>query len=113
MKTSDLVFPGMKRSVVALNRATGEQVWVTNLIGADFVNLVLQDETLFASAYGEVFCLDPLTGQVRWHNKLEGFGTGLVTIALESNYGSGNLSVLAAKRRRDEAAAAVATNATV
>jgi outer membrane protein assembly factor BamB len=31
MKTSDLVFIGIKGSVVALNRATGGQVWATNL----------------------------------------------------------------------------------
>ena len=108
MKTSDLVFIGIKGSVVALNRATGQQVWTTQLKGSDFVNVVLQDGAILASCYGEIFCLDPLTGKALWHNPLKGFGTGLATIATEQNPASGNAPVLAEKRRRDEAAAASA-----
>jgi outer membrane protein assembly factor BamB len=106
MKTSDLVFIGIKGSVVALDRATGQQVWATHLKGSDFVNVVLQDGAVLASCYGEIFCLDQLTGNALWHNRLKGFGTGLVTIATEHNPGGGNAPVLAEKRRRDEAAAA-------
>jgi outer membrane protein assembly factor BamB len=105
MKTSDLVFIGIKGSVVALNRTTGKQVWVTHLKGSDFVNVVLQDGAILASCYGEIFCLDPLTGGGRWHNPLKGFGTGLATIATD------NATVLAAKRRRDEQAEAASTTA--
>jgi len=106
MKTPDLVFIGIKGSVVALNRATGQQVWTTRLKGSDFVNVVLQDGAILASCYGEIFCLDPLTGKTFWHNSLKGFGTGLATIATD------NATVLAAKRRRDEeAATAAATTA--
>jgi len=110
MKTSDLVCIGIKGSVVALNRATGQQVWATHLKGSDFVNVVLQDEAVLASCYGEIFCLDPLTGNARWHNPLKGFGTGLATIATEHDLGSGTAPpVLAEKRRRDEQAAASTT----
>jgi outer membrane protein assembly factor BamB len=105
MKTSDLVFIGIKGSVVALNRATGEQVWATHLKGSDFVNVVVQDGTVLASCYGEIFCLDPFTGNACWHNPLKGFGLGLATIATEHNAGSGNAPALAEKRRRDAAAA--------
>jgi outer membrane protein assembly factor BamB len=108
MKTSDLVFIGIKGSVVALNRATGEQVWATHLKGSDFVNVVLQNEAVLASCYGEIFCLDPLTGNASWHNPLKGFGRGLATMALEGSPGSGAALVLAEKRRRDEQAAASA-----
>lgn len=106
MKTSDLVFIGIKGSVVALNRATGEQVWATHLKGSDFVNIVVQHETVFASCYGEIFRLDPLTGTGLWHNPLKSFGTGLATIATEGGLGNGNAPVLAEKRLRDEQAAA-------
>jgi outer membrane protein assembly factor BamB len=106
MKTSDLVFIGIKGSVVALNRATGQRVWATHLKGSDFVNVCLQNEAVLASCYGEIFCLDPLTGDARWHNPLKGFGTGLATIATERNLGSGNAPVFAEKRRQDEQAAA-------
>ena len=106
MKTLGLVFVGIKGSVVALNRATGQQVWATQLKGADFVNVVLQDGAVLASCRGEIFCLDPRTGIRMWHNPLKGFGTGLATIAADFNPGEGNTPVLAEKRRRDEEAAA-------
>jgi hypothetical protein len=106
MKTAQLIFIGIKGSVVALNRATGQQVWATRLKGSDFVNVVLQDGAVLASCCGEIFCLDPLTGIMMWHNPLKGFGTGLATIATEHNAGDVNAPVLAEKRRRDEAAAA-------
>ena len=116
MRTSELVFVGIKGSVVALNRVTGEQVWTTRLKGYDFVNLVVEDGKILASCYGEIFCLDPLTGHTLWHNPLKGFGVGLAAIATEQNVGSGNAPVLAEKRRRDEESAAsgavVATTAT-
>ena len=111
MKTSDLVFIGIKGSVVALNRATGEQVWATHLKGSDFVNVVVQDGTVLASCYGEIFCLDPFTGNARWHNPLKGFGLGLATIATEHNAGSRHASALPEKQRRDAAASAAAASA--
>jgi outer membrane protein assembly factor BamB len=108
MKTAQLVFIGIKGSVVALNRATGQQVWATHLKGPDFVNVVLEDGADLASCRGEIFCLDPLTGVRMWHNPLKGFGTGLAAIATEHHAGSGTVPVLAEKRRRDEEAAASA-----
>jgi outer membrane protein assembly factor BamB len=111
MKTSDLAFIGIKGSVVAPNRFTGQQVWATHLKGADFVNVVLQNEAVLASCCGEVFCLDPLTGKGLWHNPLKGFGRGLATIATEHTLGSSIAPVLAEKHRRDERAAASAAAA--
>ena len=55
MKTSDLVFIGSKGSVLALNRATGEQVWVTPFGSGDFVNVVLQHHAVLATCKGEIF----------------------------------------------------------
>ena|SRR5262245_7889145 len=111
MKTSDSVFIGIKGSVVALHSATGQHVWATPLKDSDFVNVVLQNESLLASCRGEVFCLDPLKGNIRWHNPLKGFGTGLVTMAAEQSRGSGATAVLAEKHNRDEQAAAASTTA--
>jgi outer membrane protein assembly factor BamB len=99
MKTSDLVFVGINGSVVALDRATGAQVWATQLKGATFVNVVLQNDAVLASCYGEVFCLDPLTGYERWHNPLKGYGMGLATIATETG---GGAPVAAEQQRRNE-----------
>jgi outer membrane protein assembly factor BamB len=105
MKTSELVFVGIRGSLVALNRATGEQVWATRLKGYDFVNVVLDGEELFATAAGEIFCLDPLAGDALWHNPLKGFGTGLATIAPAGGAGSEPAAVLAERHRRAQAAA--------
>ena len=102
MKTTDLVFIGIKGSVIALNRITGEQIWATHLKGSDFVNVILESETILASCYGEIFCLDAFTGDALWHNRLKGFGLGLATIATALNAGSGNAATVAAKRRRDQ-----------
>ena len=115
MKISDLVFVGIKGSVVALNRATGEQVWATHLKGSGFVNVVLDSRRVLAISSGEIFCLDASTGQGMWHNPLKGFGLGLATIATESAP-QGNMSTaMAEKQRQDEetsaAAAVVATTA--
>ena len=111
MKTAQLVFIGIKGSVVALSRVTGQQVWATHLKGSDFVNVVLEDGAVLASCCGEIFCLDPLTGNALWHNPLKGFGRGLATIATAHNPGTGNAAVLAEKRQRDEAAANSSTAA--
>jgi outer membrane protein assembly factor BamB len=111
MKTADLVFIGIKGSVIALNRITGQQAWATHLKGSDFVNVVLQPGAILASCYGEIFCLDPLTGDALWHNPLKGFGIGLATIAADQAIGSGNLPAVSEKRRRDDQAAAAAAAA--
>jgi outer membrane protein assembly factor BamB len=106
MKTSELVFVGIGKSVVALNRRTGEQIWEARFKCFDnFVNVVLDGGSVFATSAGEISCLDPFTGDVLWHNPLKGFGTGLAIIATEHTPGDGNAPVLAEKRRRDEAAA--------
>ena len=105
MKITDLVFIGIKGSVLALNRATGEQVWATHLKGSNFVNVILESDTILASCYGEIFCLDAFTGDALWHNPLKGFGLGLATIVTALNAGSGNAATLAEKRRRDQQAA--------
>jgi outer membrane protein assembly factor BamB len=75
------LFIGIKGTVLAIDRATGQEIWRTALEGSDFVNVVLEDGVLYAATRGELFCLDPATGQVRWHNPLKGLGWGLVTIA--------------------------------
>ena len=108
MKTSDLLFIGIKGSVVALNRATGEQVWATHLKGSDFVNVTVEGGQVIATCYGEVFCLDPLSGAGLWNNRLKGLGTGLATIASEDSVRSTLTAVLAEKHRRDQEAAASA-----
>ena len=108
MTTSELLFLGIRGSVVALHRATGEQAWITHLKGSDFVNVLVERGQVFATCYGEIFCLNALTGEGLWHNKLKGLGTGLVTIATEDSVRSTINTILSEKRRRDEAASQAA-----
>jgi outer membrane protein assembly factor BamB len=108
MNNAELIFVGIKGSVVALNRATGQQVWATNLKGASFVNVIYDDGVVLASCQGEIFCLDPRTGIRMWHNPLKGYGLGLATIATVRSSGDNNAAVLSEKRQRDEAASSSA-----
>jgi outer membrane protein assembly factor BamB len=102
MAKTGLVYIGIFGEVVALDRVTGEEVWRTNLKGADFVTVVLDGGDLFAATKGELFCLDPATGKERWRNRLKRLGRGLVSISP----GSGQQVVSASeKQRRDQDAA--------
>lgn len=104
MAKSSLVYIGLYGDVLALDRATGEEVWRTTLKGAEFVNVVLDGGDLFAATKGEIFCLDAATGRERWRNKLKGMGRGLISIAP----GAGQQSLpVREKQRRDEQAAGV------
>jgi len=109
MAASDLLFVGIKGSVVALDRATGTQVWTTRLKGTDFVNVVLSGGDLFAACRGELFCLDQSTGFIRWRNPLKGLGYGLVTIAVQG--GTDSQVPVVQKHQRDREAAAAAAGA--
>jgi outer membrane protein assembly factor BamB len=104
--TSSAIFIGIRGGVVALDRATGRQLWKTGLKGSDFVNLMLDNDRVIAATKGEVFCLDAATGQLLWHNELPGEGWGLVTIATASG-SSAAVPLFREKQRQDEAAAAV------
>src|SRR5262245_45910011 len=79
------VYLGIRGTVVALDRDSGAELWRTPLKGWNFVNLTLEGEDLFATTYGEIYCLDAATGQIRWNNRLRGLGYGLVSIAGASN----------------------------
>ena len=49
MAQTTKVFIGIKGTVLALDRATGQGMWRSKLKGAEFVNVVLQDGDLFAA----------------------------------------------------------------
>jgi len=98
----NLLYIGVKGTALALDRATGQEVWRTPLKGSDFVNVALVDGHLYATSRGELFCLDAATGKIRWNNRLAGFGWGLVSIASAD----GQAVLLQEKRRQEQAAAA-------
>src|SRR5215471_6210395 len=108
MKTTDLIYVGIGGSVVALERTTGERVWVTHLKGRNFVNVLVDDGKILATCGGEIFCLDPFTGDGVWHNPLKGLGTGLTTIATASQSQGVAAPAAAEQQIRDEQAASSA-----
>jgi len=61
---------------------------------------------VLATCYGEIFCLNPFTGEGLWQNPLKGFGRGLATVATANGSVAGIAPLLAEKRRRDQEAAA-------
>ena len=84
MANQELVYVGIKGSVLALSRTTGQIVWNTYLKGYEFVNLLLDGEVIYATTKGEIFCLYAPTGQICWNNPLTGFGWGLASIVTEN-----------------------------
>lgn len=103
----NFVFVGIKNSVVALDDQSGVEVWHTQLRGSDYVTVLWDGQSLFAANSGEVWRINPATGELIWHNGLKGLGRGLVTLASSRapNSTRDTLSA-AAKRRRDQQAAA-------
>ncbi len=109
MVKPDLVFVGIRGSVLALDKNSGGRVWETKLKGGTFVTVLVEGDRVLAGAQGEIFCLDAATGQVLWHDGLKGYGLGLMSIATATR--SSNSSAIAAEHRRqqeaDSSAAAV------
>ena len=107
-----LVYIGIKKAVVALDDQTGAEIWRAKLRGSDFVSVLWDGQALLAANSGEVWRLDPESGNVMWHNPLKGLGRGVVSLA-SSRRASATTAIepAAAKRRRDaeESAAVAAT----
>lgn len=101
------MFLGIQGYVVALDRATGQELWETPLKESDFVNVMPDGDRVLAATRGEIFCLDPAAGRVLWNNKLPGKGVGLVTIATASG-ASNPMPPFREKKKRDETDATAA-----
>ncbi len=100
---NDHLFIGVGGHVVAVDPATGEEVWRTKLKTSTFATVALTDAGLFGAAGGELFRLDPATGSILWRNKLKGLGMGIVTFP-----GSGEAAGQAAAQAQRQQAAATA-----
>lgn len=109
MQQTNVIYIGVKGSVLALDRATGTELWRTKLKG-DFVNVVLDQGQLYATTQGEIFRLDPASGRIVWNNALKGLGLGLVTIATA---GSSQTIPMQEKTNQDAAASAASTTVIV
>lgn len=100
------LYVGIGDSVLALDPATGEEIWRTKLKKmSTFVSVALISGRVFAAVAGEVFCLHPVTGEVLWHNQMKGLGLGYVTFAGEGA-GIDNTTAAVGQMGNDAAAAA-------
>ena len=75
------LFVGTRGAVVAVDRATGDTLWSTELKGSDFVDVMLVEGELYAASKGRLYRLDTSSGNVLWRNDLPGMGWGIVSIA--------------------------------
>jgi outer membrane protein assembly factor BamB len=85
MNSEDILLLGLKSSVTAVSKLTGDIVWKTELssgLGSGFVTLLCDGLQVFACCGGQLYGLDLNTGRILWTNGLEGYGYGLASLCL-------------------------------
>lgn len=104
MDAKNILVLGVKGSVVAFRRDTGEQLWSTHLKSGSFVTVVTDEKRVYAHTGGALFCLDLFTGDGLWNDPLKGLGYGLGSLAGAgiSGAAASNVSELQQQRRRDD-----------
>src|ERR1043166_2959579 len=78
---SEPLYIGVGGYAVAIDRATGDELWRTKLKSSSFVTVYSDSGGLYAGAKGEIFCLDRTTGSILWHNRLVGLGLNVITFS--------------------------------
>ena len=102
MAQPDLIFIGIRGSVLALDKLSGRRVWETKLKGSSFVTLLVEDNCVLAGAQGELFCLAANNGNILWQDGLKVYGFGLISIATAN--GSSDMAAIAAEHNRQQQA---------
>ncbi len=109
---ADLSFGGLTSRVSAVDRGTGQEVWVwKSPKGSGFVSVLLDGDRLIVGSGGYIYCLDPVYGQRVWENPLKGYGQGLMSLA--SVNGSTQSAAVAAVIASQRAAAAAGASGAV
>ena len=83
------LYIGSNGNVAAIEIGTGTEIWRTKLKPgllsatsyAD-VTVLDHDGKVFAGSNGHLFCLDANSGEILWHNELEGLGHNDVTLSI-------------------------------
>lgn len=106
MVERDPIIVGVRGVVLALDPATGTELWRRTLRSGHFANVATHGKLVIATTRGEVFALDRTTGHVLWNNPLRGLGWGFVTIA-----GAGQVPPMRQSQQDSDGAAAAAVAA--
>src|SRR4051812_45520695 len=81
MKIENLIFVGLGKNVLGIDRTNGRTVWANSNLNRGYTSLMLDGDRLIVSANGYLYCLDPLTGKTMWENRLTGYGMGAASLA--------------------------------
>jgi outer membrane protein assembly factor BamB len=85
--STEIIYLGVKTSVVAIDSSNGRALWQTQLAGtftaSHFVTLLVREGRVYAHTAGKAFCLDAQSGRVLWTNELPGLGYGIASLAVE------------------------------
>jgi hypothetical protein len=100
-KPADTLYIGIGGHLVAIAAASGEELWRCKLKRSSFITIAVRQNAVYAGAAGELFCVDPSSGRIRWQNRLTGLGLGVIAFGDASS-----ISVTAAAVAADEAAEA-------
>ena len=105
---NDIMYLGVRGSVVAFEKLSGKEIWRRHLKGAAFVTLAIDEKEIFAHTGGHLFCVDKETGRELWSNGLKGLGYGLGMIAIDSANASNAAMVQQIQAQQAAAGTAVA-----
>ncbi|MEO7413945.1 MAG: PQQ-binding-like beta-propeller repeat protein [Opitutaceae bacterium] len=109
MDAKNILILGIKGSLVAFRRDTGEQLWKVHLKSNEFVTVVTDETRVYAHTKGELHCVDLLTGQTLWSDPLKGLGYDLASIA-GPGLSAPSSPTMIEKKRQDHAAASSGTD---
>jgi outer membrane protein assembly factor BamB len=82
-RVDGLLFVGLGKRVIALEKTTGREVWEWTCprnYGAN-VTMLVEEGQLFVSANGYIYCLNGTDGRLMWDNPLTGRGLGIAALA--------------------------------
>ena len=85
MNNQNVIFVGVKRTVIALTKGEGRILWSTKLpggLGSGFVTVACDERYVFAHSDGKLHALDLDSGRLLWSNALTGLGYGLASICV-------------------------------
>lgn len=90
MDKKKVLIVGCNGAIVAINTDNGVEIWRKTLQKGVFsntnwhdVNILIDDERVYAGCHGYLFALDIYSGDELWKNELKGIGQNDISLALK------------------------------